>query len=99
MIHCKSLAKFVAPALAVTLSVTHLQASTVVVFGTLVRLVYQVHKSIAVVNRFTALVFNQSLADQLDLYILIAQAAQLQAAAFHTAKATLLIVIVAQVSL
>jgi len=90
---------FVAPAELVTLSVTHLQASTVVVFGTLVKLVYQVHKSIAVVNKFTALVFNQSLAVQEDLYKFTAQAAPLQAAAFQTAIATLLIVIVDPVSL
>jgi len=51
------------------------------------------------VNKATAFVFNQSAAVQLDLYKLKAQAAQVQLALVHTAKATLLIVIVAPVLL
>jgi len=89
----------VAQAELVHLKVIHLPFSTVAVFGTLVKLVYQVPKSTAVVNKATAFVFNQSASVQLDLYKLKAQAAQVQAAAFHTAKATLLIVIVAPVLL
>ena len=96
---CRSLALFVAPAELVTLAVTRLQFSTVVVFGVFVRLVQLVPKSTALVNKATALVLSQSAAVQLDLQIFIAHAAPLPAAALPTAKATLDIVIVAQVSL
>jgi hypothetical protein len=68
MIHCKSLAKFVAPALAVTLSVTHLPDSTVAVFGTLLSEVLALPKAIALLNKATAFVFNPSAAVPLDLY-------------------------------
>jgi hypothetical protein len=57
----------VAPAEEVTLTVTHLHDSTVVVFGTLVRDVYDVVSAIAEENSATAFVFNQSAAVQLDL--------------------------------
>ena len=70
MIICASDALFVAPADDVTLMVTHLPDSTVVVFGTLVRDVYDVVRAIADENNATAFVFNQSAAVPLDLYTL-----------------------------
>ena len=67
MIICASDALLVAPADEVILAVSHLPDSTVVVFGTLVRAVYDVVRAIALVNKLTALVFNQSAAVPLDL--------------------------------
>lgn len=89
---CKLEALFVAPSELVTRSESHRPFSTVVVFGTFVRLSFPVQRAIALVKRFTALVLIQSLAVPLDLYTFILYTAPLHAAAFATETATFVIV-------
>lgn len=74
----------VAPAEDVQRSETQRPASTVAVFGAFVADEYEVPKSTAEVNRFTAEVFIPSVSVQEDLYTLNAAAAPVHCAAKAT---------------